>query len=237
MAEHIVSSYDSDLQHLRRRISEMGGIAEKMVVDSMTGLVRGDVALAQTVIAADPRLDALQREIEERAILTIARRQPLAVDLRETISAIRVSGDVERIGDLAKNIAKRTVAIAGQFQPQKIVVGLQHMSDLVLAQLKDVLDSYAQQDIAKALDVWHRDGAIDALYTSLFRELLTYMMEDPRNISFCTHLLFCAKNIERIGDHTTNIAETVHYLVTGETLAIDRPKNDTSIELPLDAGV
>jgi phosphate transport system protein len=237
MAEHIVSSYDSDLQHLRRRISEMGGIAEKMVVDSMTGLVRGDVQLAQTVIAADPRLDALQREIEERAILTIARRQPLAVDLRETISAIRVSGDVERIGDLAKNIAKRTVAIAGQFQPQKIVVGLQHMSDLVLAQLKDVLDSYAQQDIVKALDVWHRDGAIDALYTSLFRELLTYMMEDPRNISFCTHLLFCAKNIERIGDHTTNIAETVHYLVTGETLAIDRPKNDTSIELPLDAGV
>jgi phosphate transport system protein len=237
MAEHIVSSYDTDLQHLRRRISEMGGIAEKMVVDSMTGLVRGDVPLAQTVIAADPRLDSLQREIEERAILTIARRQPLAVDLRETISAIRVSGDVERIGDLAKNIAKRTVAIAGQFQPQKIVVGLQHMSDLVLAQLKDVLDSYAQQDIVRALDVWHRDGAIDALYTSLFRELLTYMMEDPRNISFCTHLLFCAKNIERIGDHTTNIAETVHYLVTGETLAIDRPKNDTSIDVSLDAGV
>ena len=207
----------------------MGGIAEKMLVRlRSTALVRRDAALAQTVIAADRRLDALQREIEERAILTIARRQPLAVDLRETISAIRVSGDVERIGDLAKNIAKRAVAIAGQFQPQKIVVGLQHMSDLVLAQLKDVLDAYAQQDIEAALDVWQRDGAIDALYTSLFRELLTYMMEDPRNISFCTHLLFCAKNIERIGDHTTNIAETIHYLVTGETLAIDRPKNDTS---------
>src|SRR3712207_6070783 len=165
-----------------------------------------------------------------------ARRQPLAVDLRETISAIRVSGDVERIGDLAKNIAKRVLAIASQFQPQKIVIGVQHMSDLVMGQLKDVLDAYTTQDVEAALDVWRRDGAIDALYTSLFRELLTYMMEDPRNISFCTHLLFCAKNIERIGDHTTNIAETVHYLVTGETLAIDRPKNDRSIDATVVAG-
>ena len=226
MAEHIVSSYDNDLQGLRRRISEMGGIAEKMLVDSISALVRHDKALAQAVIPTDSRLDVLQREVEESAILTIARRQPLAVDLRETISAIRVSGDVERIGDLAKNIAKRALAIGGEFQPQKIVVGLQHMSDLVLGQLKDVLDAYSQQDTAKAIDVWKRDGAIDALYTSLFRELLTYMMEDPRNISFCTHLLFCAKNIERIGDHTTNIAETIHYLVTGQTLQAERPKND-----------
>ena len=236
MAEHIVSSYDNDLQGLRRRISEMGGIAEKMLVESIAALVRHDKALAQTVISSDSRLDVLQREVEESAILTIARRQPLAVDLRETISAIRVSGDVERIGDLAKNIAKRALAIGGDFQPQKIVVGLQHMSDLVLGQLKDVLDAYSQQDTAKAVDVWKRDGAIDALYTSLFRELLTYMMEDPRNISFCTHLLFCAKNIERIGDHTTNIAETVHYLVTGETLAIDRPKADRSIDATIQAG-
>ncbi len=236
MAEHIVSSYDNDLQGLRRRISEMGGIAEKMLVESIAALVRHDKTLAQTVISSDSRLDVLQREVEESAILTIARRQPLAVDLRETISAIRVSGDVERIGDLAKNIAKRALAIGGEFQPQKIVVGLQHMSDLVLGQLKDVLDAYSQQDTAKALDVWKRDGAIDALYTSLFRELLTYMMEDPRNISFCTHLLFCAKNIERIGDHTTNIAETVHYLVTGETLAIDRPKADRSIDATIQVG-
>jgi phosphate transport system protein len=214
----------------------MGGIAEKMLVESIAALVRHDKTLAQTVISSDSRLDVLQREVEESAILTIARRQPLAVDLRETISAIRVSGDVERIGDLAKNIAKRALAIGGDFQPQKIVVGLQHMSDLVLGQLKDVLDAYSQQDTAKAIDVWKRDGAIDALYTSLFRELLTYMMEDPRNISFCTHLLFCAKNIERIGDHTTNIAETVHYLVTGETLAIDRPKADRSIDATIQAG-
>ncbi|MGF9757095.1 phosphate signaling complex protein PhoU [Microvirga sp. 0TCS3.31] len=236
MSEHIVRSYDTDLQGLRQRIAEMGGIAEKMLVDSVAALARHDKPLAQTVIASDPRLDILHREVEENAILTIARRQPLAVDLRETISAIRIAGDVERIGDLAKNIAKRALAIGDDFQPHKIVVGLRHMNDLVMAQLKDVLDAYAQKDTGKALDVWKRDGAIDALYTSLFRELLTYMMEDPRNISFCTHLLFCAKNIERIGDHTTNIAETVHYLVTGETLAIDRPKNDRSIDTTVEAG-
>jgi phosphate transport system protein len=236
MAEHIVSSYDNDLQGLRQRISEMGGISEKMLVDALVALARHDKPLAQAVIALDPRLDVLHREVEENAILTIARRQPLAVDLRETISAIRIAGDVERIGDLAKNIAKRALAIGDDFQPQKIVVGLQHMNDLVLGQLKDVLDAYAQKDTAKALDVWKRDGAIDALYTSLFRELLTYMMEDPRNISFCTHLLFCAKNIERIGDHATNIAETVHYLVTAETLAIDRPKNDRSIDTTIGTG-
>jgi phosphate transport system protein len=228
MSEHIVSSYDAELQDLRRRISEMGGIAEKMLVDAVNALVRRDTPLAQAVIAADTRLDVLQREVEEHAILMIARRQPLAVDLRETISAIRVSGDVERIGDLAKNIGKRALAISGQFQPQKIVTGVQHMADLVFGQLKDVLDAYAAQDSKRALDVWQRDGQIDSLYTSLFRELLTYMMEDPRNISFCTHLLFVAKNIERIGDHTTNIAETIHYLVTGENLTIDRPKNDRS---------
>ena len=236
MAEHIVSSYDADLQSLRRRITEMGGLAEKMLSDSIDALVRREVPLAQAVIAADARLDVLQREIEETAILTIARRQPLAVDLRETVSAIRVSGDLERIGDLAKNIAKRVLAIAGQFQPQRIVAGVQHMSDLVAEQLKDVLDAFTEGDVEKALDVWRRDGAIDALHTSLFRELLTYMMEDPRNITFCTHLLFCAKNIERIGDHTTNIAETVHYLVTGETLAIDRPKADRSIDATIQAG-
>jgi phosphate transport system protein len=236
MSEHIVRSYDTDLQGLRQRIAEMGGIAEKMLVDSVAALARHDKPLAQTVIASDPRLDVLHREVEENAILTIARRQPLAVDLRETISAIRIAGDVERIGDLAKNIAKRALAIGDDFQPHKIVVGLRHMNDLVMGQLKDVLDAYAQKDTAKALDVWKRDGAIDALYTSLFRELLTYMMEDPRNISFCTHLLFCAKNIERIGDHTTNIAETVHYLVTAETLAIDRPKNDRSIDTSVEVG-
>jgi len=235
MVEHTVRAFDTDLEGLRRRISEMGGIAEKMLADAITALVRGDTALAQAVIAIDPRLDALQRAIEERAILTLVRRQPMAIDLRETVSAIRISGDLERIGDLAKNIAKRVLAISGRFQPQKIVAGVQHMSDLCEAQLKDVLDAYAQKQDEAAMDVWRRDGAIDALYTSLFRELLTYMMEDPRNIAFCTHLLFAAKNIERIGDHTTNIAETVHYLVTGENVVAERPKNDRSSFEPVEA--
>jgi phosphate transport system protein len=228
MSDHIVTSYDNDLEDLRRSISEMGGVAEKMMTEATDALVRRDTVLAQNVIVADKRLDVLQREIEERSVLLIARRQPLAIDLRETISAIRVSGDLERVGDLAKNIAKRVVAISDQAQPQKIVLGVQHMSDLVQEQLKDVLDAYGTRDTKAAYDVWERDGAIDALYNSLFRELLTYMMEDPRNISFCTHLLFCAKNVERIGDHTTNIAETIHYLATGETLTTERPKNDAS---------
>ncbi|MCJ2109256.1 phosphate signaling complex protein PhoU [Methylobacterium sp. E-041] len=228
MPGHIVTSYDTDLEDLRRSISEMGGVAEKMMTEATDALVRRDTQLAQAVIVADKRLDTLQREIEERAVLLIARRQPMAIDLRETISAIRVSGDLERIGDLAKNIAKRVVAISDQAQAQKIVLGVQHMSDLVQEQLKDVLDAYASRDVNAAHNVWERDGEIDALYNSLFRELLTYMMEDPRNISFCTHLLFCAKNVERIGDHTTNIAETIHYLSTGENLAGDRPKNDAS---------
>jgi phosphate transport system protein len=228
VTEHILKAFDSELENLRRRISEMGGIAESMLADSISSLVRKDAPLAQSVIAADTRLDVLQRAVEEQAILMIARRQPVAVDLRETISAVRISGDVERIGDLAKNISKRALAIAGQFQPQKVVAGLQHMSALAMTQLKDVLDAYVQKNSKAALDVWQRDGQIDSLNTSLFRELLTYMMEDPRNISFCTHLLFVAKNVERIGDHTTNIAETVHYLVSGETLTAERPKNDRS---------
>jgi phosphate transport system protein len=236
MPDHISSAYDAELQDLRRNVSEMGGIAEKMLADATNALVRRDTQLAQAVIGADARLDVLQRETEEQAILTLVRRQPMAIDLRETVAAIRISGDLERTGDLAKNIAKRVTAVSGQFQPQKIVAGVQHMSDLALGQLKDVLDAYAQKDDVAALDVWQRDGAVDALYTSLFRELLTYMMEDPRNITFCTHLLFAAKNIERIGDHTTNIAETVHYLVTGENLAGERPKNDRSSFESVEAG-
>ena len=228
MSGHIVSAFDADLGGLRRSIAEMGGIAEKMVTDATTALVRDDQNLAQTVIAADRRLDELQRNIEERGILTIARRQPLAVDLREIVSAFRIAGDLERAGDLAKNTSKRVIAMAGYMHPKRVVTGVQHMSDLALEQLKDVLDAYAGNGAEAAIAVWNRDGAIDALNNSLFRELLTYMMEDPRSITFCTHLLFCAKNIERIGDHATNIAETIHYLVTGQALTAERPKDDRS---------
>ena len=235
MSDHIVSSYDNDLETLRRSIAEMGGVAEKMLADATEALVRRDTVLAQTIISVDKRLDTLQREIEEKSVLLIARRQPLAIDLRETISGIRVCGDLERVGDLAKNIAKRVVAISDQAQPQKIVLGVQHMSDLVQEQLKDVLDAYASRDLAAAHDVWERDGQIDALYNSLFRELLTYMMEDPRVITTCTHLLFCAKNLERIGDHVTNIAENAYYVVTGLQLPAKRPKRDETsapVQLP-----
>jgi phosphate transport system protein len=228
MTEHIVSSFDTDLKEIGRRVVEMGGQSERLVADSVQALVKRDAELAQKVIVLDGPVDLLQREIEEKAVLTIARRQPLASDLREIVAAMRIANDLERIGDLAKNTAKRVLALTGEFHPQKLVRGVEHMSGIVLEQLKMVLDSYASRDEAKALEVWQRDGEVDVLYTSLFRELLTYMMEDPRNISLCTHLLFCAKNIERIGDHATNIAETVHYLVTGQLLTEERPKQDTT---------
>lgn len=228
MTEHIVSSFDTDLKELGRRVVEMGGQSERLVADSVQALVKRDSELAQKVIVLDGPVDLLQREIEEKAVLIIARRQPLAGDLREIVAAMRIANDLERIGDLAKNTAKRVLALTGEFHPQKLVRGVEHMSTIVLEQLKMVLDSYASRDETRAFEVWQRDGEVDVLYTSLFRELLTYMMEDPRNISLCTHLLFCAKNIERIGDHATNIAETIHYLVTGQLLTEERPKQDTS---------
>ncbi len=224
MSDHIVKSYDRDLETLGRRIAEMGGIAEKMLAEAMDALAAFDVALAQRVVLTDPRLDALQREIEESAILTIAKRQPLAVDLRECIAAIRISGDLERVGDLAKNIAKRTVKIVGEARVPRAIIGLKSMHDVAALQLKDALDAYAQRDVERARAVWNNDVELDALEDSVFRDLLTFMMEDPRNISFCTHLLFCSKNLERIGDHTTNISETVVYLVTGESMPTERPK-------------
>ena len=228
MTEHIVSSFDSDLKEIGRKVIEMGGQAERLVADSVEALVRRDSDLARKVIVLDGPVDLLQREIEEKSILTIARRQPLAGDLREIVAAMRIANDLERIGDLAKNTAKRVLALTGEFHPQKLVRGVEHMSGMVMEQLKEVLDSYARREDQRAIEVWRRDGEVDVLYTSLFRELLTYMMEDPRNISLCTHLLFCAKNIERIGDHATNVAETVHYLVTGQQLADERPKQDTT---------
>ncbi len=227
MTEHTHKAFDVDLGDLARMVAEMGGIAEKQIADSVVALARRDAKLAQTILTMDATMDVLQREIEEKAILTIARRQPMAVDLREIVAALRVSNDLERIGDLAKNIAKRVVALGGEFHPHsKVIRGVEHMADLVLGQLKKVLDAYARRDVAKALLVWRGDEEIDAVNNSLFRELLTYMMEDPRNITFCTHLLFCAKNIERMGDHATNIAETVHYIVEGHALVDERPKGD-----------
>ena len=236
MPEHIVSAYDKELEVLGRKIAEMGGIAEKMLSDAMDALSGLDTDLARSVMARDPRLDLLQREIEDSAILTIARRQPMAMDLREIVAAIRVSGDLERIGDLAKNIASRATKVASEARLPRAIIGLKHMNELAATQLKDVLDAYAQRDIERVQAVWTRDAELDALEDSVFRDLLTFMMEDPRNISFCAHLLFCSKNIERVGDHTTNIAETVFYLVTGESLPMDRPKGGSSAAMISNVG-
>ncbi len=224
MVEHTVKSYDRELDTLERRIAEMGGIAEKMVIEAMDALANADTVLAHQVVATDLRLDALQREIEDMTVMTIARRQPVANDLRELIGAIRIAGDLERVGDLAKNIAKRTVKVGSEARVPRAIIGLKHMNEVATELLKDVLDAYAQRDEARAREVWERDIDLDALEDSVFRDLLTHMMEDPRNISFCAHLLFCSKNIERIGDHATNIAETVVYLVTGEPMRTERPR-------------
>ena len=228
MPEHTAKAFDVDLQELTRMVAEMGGLAEKQIADAVDALARRDADRAQRTVASDRSIDALQAEIEERAVLTIARRQPMAVDLREIVGALRVSNDLERIGDLAKNIGKRVLALDGEFHPPKLIRGVEHMGALVLTQLKEVLDSYAGHDLKKAMVVWNGDEEIDAMCTSLFRELLTYMMEDPRNITFCIHLMFCAKNIERMGDHATNIAETVYYMIEGHAIADQRPKGDTT---------
>ncbi len=225
-SSHIYSAFDEELKFLMRRISEMGGLAEQMVAESVRALVNSDAALAQKVISDDVLMDAMEREIGDKAVITIAKRQPVASDLREIIGALRIAADLERVGDLGKSNSKRVVAVQATGVPRKLARGLEHLSDLALAQLKEVLDVYTTRSAEKAKSIRDRDEEIDAIYTSLFRELLTYMMEDPRNITSCTHLLFCAKNIERIGDHATNIAETIYYMTTGAQPEGERPKED-----------
>jgi phosphate transport system protein len=236
MVDHTVKAFDKELDALGRRIAEMGGIAEKMVIEATDALANADTVLAHEVVATDLRLDALQREIEDMAVMTIVRRQPVAVDLRELIGAIRIAGDLERVGDLAKNTAKRTVKIGSEARVPRAIIGLKHMNHVATELLKDVLDAYAQRDAVRAREVWERDVDLDELEDSVFRDLLTHMMEDPRNISFSAHLLFCSKNIERIGDHATNIAETVVYLVTGNSMPTERPHRRPENDINLDLG-
>jgi len=226
--DHTAKAFDSDLQEIMRKVAEMGGLVEKQISDAAQALLERDAELAERVIATDPTIDAMQRDIEEKAILTIARRQPMAIDLREIVGAMRVCNDLERIGDHAKHIGKRVVALGGDLYPQTLIRGVDHMAELVLAQIKQVLDAYAGRDLQGALAVWKGDEEVDALCTSLFRELLTYMLEDPRNITFCMHLMFCAKDIERMGDHATNIAETVYFIIEGRPITDQRPKGDTT---------
>jgi phosphate transport system protein len=224
--DHTAKAFDTDLQEITRKVAEMGGLVERQISDAVQALSDRDLERGERVMETDPVIDTLQREIEEKAILTIARRQPMAIDLREIVGAMRVANDLERVGDHAKHIGKRVVALDGDFYPQKLIRGVEHMADLVSAQLKQVLDAYASRDLQSALAVWKGDEEVDAMCTSLFRELLTYMMEDPRNITFCMHLMFCAKDIERMGDHATNIAETVYYMIEGRPITDQRPKGD-----------
>ena len=230
---HIASAYDEELKYLSKRIAAMGGHAERMVEQAIAALVNADPGLAQKVIRDDIVLDEGQREIDDKAIVIIAKRQPMATDLREIVGAIRISADLERVGDLGKSVAKRVVAVIDGRQPTSLFRGLEALADLALTQLKEVLDVYASRSVERIGFVRDRDDQIDAMYTSLFRELLTYMMEDPRNITPCTHLLFCAKNIERVGDHATNIAETIYYIVTGDQMPADRPKGDKTDKIVL----
>ena len=232
MIAHTVASYDEDLKSLDSKILRMGGLAEHQLAAALSAIARADPEEAKQAVASDAAIDAMQREIEDLAVHIIARRQPVAVDLRNVIGAMRIAGDLERVGDMSKNIAKRIVSFDEQAWLSPMTKSLGIMGDMALVQLKNVLDSYSQRDAELALKVWTRDEDIDWQYNSLFRELLTYMMEDPRTIAYGAHLLFCAKNIERIGDHCTNIAEAVAYIVSGQSIVDGRRRHEA---LPDDA--
>ncbi|MBA4794370.1 phosphate signaling complex protein PhoU [Phenylobacterium sp.] len=227
MNEHIVKAYEDELNMLTAECARMGGLTEAAVADSLEAVVRRDQQTADAVIARDERLDVLQADIERKAIRMIALRQPLANDLRRTVAAMKIANNLERVGDLAKNIAKRTIVIIESDPMVPLTRSIERMGRLVVSRLKEVLDAYTSNDLDRAMAVWSRDDEVDEHYNSLFRELLTYMMGDPRTITACAHLLFVAKNLERIGDHATNIAEIIHYEITGDDLiAGERPKTD-----------
>ena len=224
MPEHTLKRFDEELERLNATISEMGGLTENQFAQCLAALRTRDSELAERTIADDPRIDALDLEIQEQTVRLLALRQPMAVDLRVILSSIKISAALERIADYAKNTAKRTLVLNSTSAPPTAVVGIDRLGRLVRGALKDVLDAFAQNDVEKARDVWQRDEEIDQVYTGLFRELLTYMMEDPRTITACTHLMFMAKNIERAGDHVTNIAELVAFRSTGRGFDEARPK-------------
>ena len=226
MGQHTVTSFDEELNHLDRLIREMGDLSGAMVGAATRSLVNSETALAQRVISDDTIMDAKQRELDERAITLIAKRQPMAQDLRSVVGAIRMAADLERIGDLAKNISKRVGAVGQGATPRGLTHSIEAMSDLVLEQVHEVVEHYVARDADALVTLRANDEKIDIQYTGIFRELLTYMMEDPRNITACTHLLFCAKNLERIGDHVTNIAENAYFVMTGAQLPAHRPKLD-----------
>jgi phosphate transport system protein len=232
MSEHIVKAFTEQLESLGNSVAQMGGLAEAQFANAIEAISKRDGKLAEAAIGSDERVDRIQQTIEEHALKLLALRQPMAIDLRATLAAIKIANELERIGDLAKNIGKRALVLNRE-PPIRLTQSLTRMGRQSLAQLKMVLDAYSDRDAEAARNVWRHDEEIDELYNSLFRELLTYMMEDPRTIGLCTHLLFVAKNIERAGDHATNIAETVYHMVTGTFMRIDRPKADVTSTTPI----
>jgi phosphate transport system protein len=225
--EHLVKSFDQQLKRLRNFLTEMGGIVENQVALAAEAILDRDASAATRAVEADPKVDALEREAEQFVIGLLALRQPMAGDLRQIVAALKISSELERIGDYAANVAKRSIVLA-QFSLPVPLAGLANMARLVQEQLKTIIDAIGDGDTEKAVSVWRSDEIVDDLYNAIFRELITYMMEDPRNITPCTHLLFIAKNLERIGDHATNIAEMVYYTVTGEVLPDTRPKGTSA---------
>ncbi len=226
-AEHIVKRYDEELARLRGLMTDMGGMVESQVAAACDAILLRDGDAAARAVELDPRVDAMEHEAEQFVIRMLALRQPMAQDLRQIVASLKMTGDLERIGDYAANVAKRSIVLK-EFPAPYSLTGLAHMARLVQDQLKLIIDAIGENDMDKALQVWRGDTQIDEIYNALFRELITYMMEDARNITACTHLLFIAKNLERIGDHATNIAETVYYAITGAPLSDARPKGDTS---------
>jgi phosphate transport system protein len=227
LPEHMVKSYEEDLRKLRELVARMGGLAERAVADATTALMERNTELAGSVVSRDAEIDAVEREIEQFAIRLLALRQPMAADLRLIIGCFKASHNLERIGDYAANAAKRAIVVSQQ-PPLGSFNGFLRITRLVQENLKGALDALVAGDAAGAERVWAADQPVDEVYNGIFREMLTHMMEDPRNITAATHLLFIAKNLERIGDHATNIAETVHYAVRGEAITEDRPKSDRS---------
>ncbi len=221
--EHIVKSYGEELEQLNNTIIEMGGLAEAQIEAAVQALVTRDPELANIVIKDDDKVDELNYEVDTLAMRLLALRQPMALDLRNVVAALKISSDLERIADYASNMARRSITLS-ETEPVKPVYVIPRMAHSAMNMLKNVLDAYIEHDVDKAIAVWHADEEVDEMYASLFRELLTYMMEDARHITRCTHVLFIAKNIERIGDHVTNISETIYFLVHGERLREARPR-------------
>lgn len=228
--EHIVKAYDDELQHLNATIIKMGGLTEAQIDGAIQALVNRDAELAYKIINDDDRIDALNYEVDTQAMRLLALRQPMALDLRNVVAALKISADLERIADYATNMARRTIPLT-ETTPMYPIHALPRMGRAVMTMMKNVIDAYIEQDADKAISVWHADAEVDEMYVSLFRELLTYMMEDARRITPCTHVLFIAKNVERMGDHVTNICETIYFLVHGERLREDRPRKTRSDRL------